>query len=136
MKFPFLLAVLSLSATSCPLANANILIKPTFESSSNNPVNGNPDVSLTLPNLRAIGETALGNNGGSLDLFRFASPGVRSFTTSATAKAYFSIDSDGQAKDIPDLEKYVVPFPMCAEAFLEILPAQQTLCPSISFSRI
>ena len=30
---------------------------------------------------------------GSLDLFRFASAGVRSFTTSATATAYFSIDS-------------------------------------------
>jgi hypothetical protein len=236
VKFPFLRAVLSLIAASCPLANANILIKPTFESSitwnpmaqkieigidqaisniesfianpitvsidfenrnnglgqsstlvqdlsysryrsdladnqelssndklalaslpkaSNNPVNGNADVVLTLPNLRAIGETALGNNDGafdssislnfsemnlsrtgpqdpnkydleaettheidealgiggsgsvlslsgptvptgavgSLDLFRFASPGVRSFTTSATATAYFSIDS-------------------------------------------
>ena len=236
MKFPFLRAILSLFAASCPLANANILIKPTFESSitsnpmaqkieagidqaisniesfianpitvsidfenlnnglgqsstlvqdlsysryrsdladnqklssndklalaslpktSNNPVNGNADVVLTLPNLRAIGETALGNNGGtfdssislnlsemnlsrtgpqdpnkydleaetthevdealdiggsgsilsfsgptvptgavdSLDLFRFASAGVRSFTTSATATAYFSIDS-------------------------------------------
>ena len=33
MKFPFLRAVLSLFAASCPLANANILIKPTFESS-------------------------------------------------------------------------------------------------------
>jgi hypothetical protein len=139
VKSPFLRAVLSLFAASCPLANANILIKPTFENSitwnpmaqkietgidqaisniesfianpitvsidfenrnnglgqsstlvqdlsysryrsdladnqelssndklalaslpkaSNNPVNGNADVVLTLPNLRAIGETA------------------------------------------------------------------------------
>ena len=31
-----------------------------------NPVNGNPDVMLTFPNLRAVGETGLGNNGGDL----------------------------------------------------------------------
>jgi hypothetical protein len=31
-----------------------------------NPVNGNPDVLLTLADLRAVGETGLGNNGGDL----------------------------------------------------------------------
>jgi hypothetical protein len=124
-----------------------------------NPVNGNPDVLLTRANLRAIGETGLGNNGGgfdstiglntsiinlsrtgtqnpsfydlqaiasheidealgiggagsfiganfgtgnplnfpsgpvgSTDLFRYSAPGARSYTTSTSATAYFSID--------------------------------------------
>ena len=34
---------------------------------STNPVNGDPDVILTLANLRAVGETGLGNNGGGFD---------------------------------------------------------------------
>jgi hypothetical protein len=33
----------------------------------NNPVNGDTDVTLTLPLLRAIGEAALGSNGGTAD---------------------------------------------------------------------
>ncbi len=35
--------------------------------SGNNPVNGNADVFLTLPLLRALGESTLGDNGGDLD---------------------------------------------------------------------
>jgi hypothetical protein len=34
---------------------------------STNPVNGDPDVILNLANLRAVGETGLGNNGGGFD---------------------------------------------------------------------
>jgi hypothetical protein len=118
---------------------------------TNNPVTGTPNMLLTLPDLRAVGETALGNNGGgfdstislntsimnlsrtgpqissfydlqavasheidqalgiggdgsmigqsflgnpagSMDLFRYSANGVRSFTTSTSATAYFSIN--------------------------------------------
>jgi hypothetical protein len=245
VKLPFLLAILSLFAAACQLANANISINPTFESSitsnpmaqtietgidqaisniesyisnpvtvsidfgsmnnglgrsttliqdlpyslylsalanrqilssndkialaslprtPNNPVNGNPDVFLTLPNLRAIGEplgnnpgnfdsainlnlsdmnlsrtgpqdaqkydlqtvttheidealgiggsgSVLSNSGptvptgpvGSMDLFRYAGTGVRSFTTSVTATAYFSIN--GGATDLTNFNQ-------------------------------
>jgi hypothetical protein len=118
---------------------------------TNNPVTGAPNMDLTLPDLRAVGETALGNNGGgfdstislntsimnlsrtgtqnptffdlqaiasheideafgiggtgsvigqvipgnpagSMDLFRYSANGVRSFTTSSSATAFFSIN--------------------------------------------
>jgi hypothetical protein len=116
----------------------------------NNPVNGNTNVTLTTPLLRALGFNSQGNTGGQpdgtislntsimnlsrtgsqnpsnydlqavagheidevlgtggsgsslpttngpigpLDLFRYSSPGVRSFTTSTSAAPYFSIDS-------------------------------------------
>lgn len=39
----------------------------TLPIQTDNPVNGNPDVELTLPLLRAIGETSLGNNDGGFD---------------------------------------------------------------------
>ena len=39
----------------------------TLPAGSANPVNGNTGVTLTLPLLRAIGESALGNNGGGAD---------------------------------------------------------------------
>ena len=153
---------LSYSQYRSDLANNQILSSndslalASLPVASTNPVNGNAAVVLTLPNLRAIGETALGNKGGgfdstirlnlsdmnlsrtgpqdptkydlqavttheidevlgiggtgsrlsasgptvptdpvgSLDLFRFASSsGARSFTTSASATAYFSINS-------------------------------------------
>ena len=152
---------LSYSQYRSDLANNQILSSndslalASLPVASTNPVNGNAEVVLTLPNLRAIGQTALGNNGGgfdstitlnlsdlnlsrtgpqdstkydlqavttheidevlgiggagsilsasgptvptdpvgSMDLFRFASSGARSFTTSATATAYFSINS-------------------------------------------
>ena len=124
----------------------------TLPVQTDNPVDGNPDVQLTLPLLRAIGEASLGdnsfNNGidstislnlpemnvsrtgtqnpddydlqavvthemdevlgiggqgsvlgsgttgpvGSLDLFRYSAPGVRSFSQSADVSAYFSIN--------------------------------------------
>jgi len=87
------------------LSSNDKLALASLPKASNNPVNGNPDVVLTHEIDEALG---IGGSGsvlslsgptvptgavGSLDLFRFASPGVRSFTTSATAPAYFSIDS-------------------------------------------
>ena len=137
-------------------ANDNTALA-SLPNTSTNPVNGQSGntMILTLPLLRAIGETALGNNTfspangvdstiglntsimnlsrtgtqnagfydlqsvamheisevlgaggagsnvgggfsaplvGSLDLFRYSAPGTRSFTTSSTATAYFSIN--------------------------------------------
>lgn len=119
----------------------------SLPTTSANPVNGNANVNLTLPLLRATGEAALGNTGshvdstvmlntsimnlsrtgpqdpakydlrqvamheivevlgaggagsgllsnqvGSMDLFRYSSHGVRSYTTDPNAKAYFSVN--------------------------------------------
>jgi len=33
---------------------------------------------------------------------------------------------DGEMKDIPDLEEYLIPTPMCPEAFLAILEGSKT----------
>ena len=141
-------------ATNQTLSSKDSLALAHLPAGANNPVNGNAMVNLTLPLLRAIGETALGDNGGdvdstvslnlgdmnlsrtgpqnpakwdlkqvalheisevlgaggggsvlasdgpvvptgsvgSLDLYRFSANNVRSFTTSAAATSYFSID--------------------------------------------
>ncbi len=47
-------------------ANDNKAIA-SLQAQTNNPVDGNANVSLTLPNLRALGETTLGSNGGGYD---------------------------------------------------------------------
>jgi hypothetical protein len=43
-------------------------------------------------NAIAAGDTALNNDVGALDLYRYSAPGVKSFSTSSGASSYFSVD--------------------------------------------
>ena len=49
------------------LSANDTLALATLPSTTNNPVNNNPNIDLTLPLLRAIGESSLGDNGGGFD---------------------------------------------------------------------
>jgi hypothetical protein len=46
----------------------------------------------TVLNAIAAGDSYFSNSVGVLDLYRYAAPGVASFTTSSTATSYFSVD--------------------------------------------
>jgi hypothetical protein len=49
------------------LSGNDTLALSTLPDTTNNPVNNNPNIDLTLPLLRAIGEPALGDNDGGFD---------------------------------------------------------------------